>query len=52
MGAAYFSTFTPTGTQLDRCAEGYGSIWGVDYLKQTSCGNGAPKQATLTERDT
>jgi len=45
-GAAYFATFTPTGTQLNSCADGYGSIWGVDYLKKTTCGNGAPTPPT------
>jgi type IV pilus assembly protein PilY1 len=45
-GAAYFATFTPSGTLLDSCAQGYGSIWGVDYLKKTTCGNGAPTPPT------
>jgi len=45
-GAAYFSTFTPTGTQLNSCSDGYGSIWGVDYLKSNNCGNGAPTPPT------
>jgi type IV pilus assembly protein PilY1 len=47
-GAAYFSTFTPTGTQLNSCSEGYGSIWGVDYYKKTNCGAGAAT-APLTD---
>ena len=40
-GAAYFATFTPTGTQINSCADGFGSIWGVDYYKKTNCGVGA-----------
>ncbi len=45
-GAAYFSTFTPTGTVLNSCSDGYGSIWGVDYYKKTSCGASAPTPPT------
>lgn len=45
-GAAYFSTFTPTGSATNSCTEGYGSIWGVDYLKTTTCGSGAPTPPT------
>lgn len=45
-GAAYFATFTPTGTQLNSCSDGFGSIWGVDYLKTTNCGSGAPTSPT------
>jgi type IV pilus assembly protein PilY1 len=45
-GAAYFSTFTPTGTPINSCAEGYGSIWGVDYLKKTGCAANAPTPPT------
>ena len=41
-GAAYFATFTPTGTVLNSCADGFGSIWGVDYYKTTNCGANAP----------
>lgn len=33
-GTAYFSTFTPpANNQALACAAGYGSIWGVDYVK-------------------
>jgi len=45
-GAAYFATFTPTGTQLNSCADGFGSIWGVDYIKKTMCGANAPTPPT------
>lgn len=45
-GAVYFSTFTPTGTQLNSCSDGFGSIWGVDYIKKTSCGANAPTPPT------
>jgi type IV pilus assembly protein PilY1 len=38
----YFSTFTPTGSQINSCSDGYGSIWGVDYIKKSSCGANAP----------
>ncbi|WP_437679843.1 hypothetical protein [Sorangium sp. So ce131] len=31
-GCAYFSTFTPAAPGTYACADGLGSIWGVDYL--------------------
>lgn len=30
---AYFATFTPTPPGTYQCADGFGSIWGVDYLR-------------------
>ncbi|MCC6556600.1 MAG: hypothetical protein IT372_26875 [Polyangiaceae bacterium] len=30
---AYFSTFTPTPPGTYECADGFGTIWGVDYLR-------------------
>jgi type IV pilus assembly protein PilY1 len=34
---AYFSTFTPPANNQDlACAAGYGSVWGVDYMKTTT----------------
>jgi len=32
-GVAYFSSFTPTPPGTYQCADGFGSIWGVDYLQ-------------------
>ncbi|KYF55019.1 hypothetical protein BE04_27595 [Sorangium cellulosum] len=31
-GCAYFATFTPVAPGTFACADGFGSIWGVDYL--------------------
>ncbi|WP_437969920.1 hypothetical protein WMF04_11740 [Sorangium sp. So ce260] len=31
-GCAYFATFTPAAPGTYACADGFGSIWGVDYL--------------------
>ncbi|WP_437592184.1 hypothetical protein [Sorangium sp. So ce1000] len=31
-GCAYFATFTPVAPGTYACADGFGSIWGVDYL--------------------
>lgn len=30
---AYFATFTPTPASGNACSDGYGSVWGVDYIK-------------------
>ncbi|MGK4006394.1 hypothetical protein WMF31_27495 [Sorangium sp. So ce1036] len=32
-GCAYFATFTPTAPGAHACADGFGSLWGVDYLR-------------------
>ncbi|HVY46374.1 MAG TPA: hypothetical protein VHB21_10870 [Minicystis sp.] len=32
-GVVYFSTFTPTATGQASCTDGFGSIWGVDYVQ-------------------
>jgi type IV pilus assembly protein PilY1 len=45
-GAAYFSTFTPTGTDDNACSDGYGSVWGVDYLRTNNCGSNGPTPPT------
>ncbi|MCC6528555.1 MAG: hypothetical protein IT373_38265 [Polyangiaceae bacterium] len=37
-GAAYFSTFTPTSG--DVCSDGFGAVWGVDYLEATPSATG------------
>ncbi|WP_437601844.1 hypothetical protein WMF28_09600 [Sorangium sp. So ce590] len=34
-GCAYFATFTPAAPGTYACADGRGSIWGVDYLLDT-----------------
>jgi len=41
-GIAYFSTFTPTGYQGNACADGYGSVWGVDYYRKDNCSPNGP----------
>jgi type IV pilus assembly protein PilY1 len=43
---AYFSTFTPT-VSADACVDGYGSIWGVDYIEHTSTASGPRPLARL-----
>jgi type IV pilus assembly protein PilY1 len=30
---AYFATFTPTPSAGNACSDGFGSVWGVDYIK-------------------
>ena len=45
---AYFSTFTPTGGS-NACMDGYGSIWGVDYIQHTTEATGPYPVARLAE---
>lgn len=37
---AYFSTFTPQAGGANACADGYGSIWGVDYIQSKASAQG------------
>jgi type IV pilus assembly protein PilY1 len=45
-GAAYFSTFTPTGDVNNACSDGFGSVWGVDYLYPNACSPNGPTPPT------
>ncbi|WP_437783523.1 hypothetical protein [Sorangium sp. So ce1097] len=46
-GCAYFSTFTPAAPGTYACADGFGSIWGVDYLRGASASPAAYPNACL-----
>ncbi|UQA55031.1 PilC/PilY family type IV pilus protein [Polyangium aurulentum] len=45
-GTAYFSTFTPTGNANNACSDGFGSVWGVDYLYAKDCSPNGPTPPT------
>ncbi|MGK3965337.1 hypothetical protein WMF38_14305 [Sorangium sp. So ce118] len=46
-GCAYFATFTPAAPGTYACADGFGSIWGVDYLRGAAANPAAYPNACL-----
>lgn len=44
---AYFATFTPTPAAGNACSDGFGSVWGVDYI-QTEGSDDKPSPRYMT----